>query len=72
MAISQTDYFGFIEISLQGFWWTRNNSNANKGGCTERKNLPFFVLINRLLTFFLKKVAQKFGHVKKKQYLCTV
>ena len=28
MTISQTDYFGFIEISLQGFWWTRNNSNA--------------------------------------------
>ena len=28
MTIGQTDYFGFIEISLQGFWWTRNNSNA--------------------------------------------
>ena len=28
MTISQTDYFGFIEISLQGFWWTGNNSNA--------------------------------------------
>ena len=28
MTIGQTDYFGFIEISLQGFLWTRNNSNA--------------------------------------------
>jgi hypothetical protein len=35
------------------------------------KNTPFTLLISKKIAFKHHFFAKKFGHVKKKQYLCT-